>query len=169
MMLEFATEAHKFQFRKDGVTPYINHPIKVCSLVSLVGGITNETILCAALGHDLIEDTSTTYEEIVVLFGKQVADNIMECSDDKNLPKAVRKRLQVEKVRYKSYNAKIVKLADKIANLNDIIVNPPGDWSVERKKAYFDWAKEVVDAGLRGVNPGLEEMFDDLYQKGQYL
>ncbi|VXC77689.1 hypothetical protein BURKHO8Y_340001 [Burkholderia sp. 8Y] len=48
-----------------------------------------------------------------------------------------------------------MKLADKICNLRDIAASPPTDWSTERKREYFDWAKAVV-AGLRGLHPALE-------------
>lgn len=167
--LRTASIAHKFQMRKDNQTPFINHPIQVAELISSVGGIQNENILCAAILHDIIEDTPTTFEEVKNAFGKEVALIVMECSDDKSLPKAERKRLQVEKVRYKSNSAKIVKLADKIANMTDIIVNAPTDWDMERKLAYFEWAKQVVDAGLRGINPSLEAMFNDVYFQKQWI
>jgi guanosine-3',5'-bis(diphosphate) 3'-pyrophosphohydrolase len=55
-----------------------------------------------------------------------------------------------------------VKLADKICNLRDIAARPPTGWSHERRREYFDWAKEVVDK-LRGTNPGLERKFDEAY------
>jgi hypothetical protein len=58
----------------------------------------------------------------------------------------------------------VVLLADKISNLRDIQASPPADWSTERKQAYFDWAAAVV-AGLRGVHPGLEAVFDGLYAR----
>jgi guanosine-3',5'-bis(diphosphate) 3'-pyrophosphohydrolase len=48
--------------------------------------------------------------------------------------------------------------------LRDILALPPTDWSPERKQAYFDWAANVV-AGLRGVHPGLEAVFDRLYAR----
>ena len=57
--------------------------------------------------------------------------------------------------------AKLVKLADKICNLRDILASPPADWSPERKQGYFDWAAKVV-AGVRGVHPELEAVFDGL-------
>jgi len=65
----------------------------------------------------------------------------------------------------------VVLLADKISNLRDILASPPAtchlppaNWSTERKRAYFDWAAAVV-AGLRGVHPGLEAVFDGLYAR----
>jgi hypothetical protein len=61
--------------------------------------------------------------------------------------------------------AKLVKLADKICNLRDILASPPANWSANRKRAYFDWAAQVV-GGVRGVHPGLEAVFDGIYARG---
>jgi len=55
-----------------------------------------------------------------------------------------------------------VKLADKICNLRDVAATPPVDWLLERRQAYFDWAKRIVD-GLRGAHPRLEAIFDAAY------
>lgn len=63
-----------------------------------------------------------------------------------------------------SNGAKLVKLADKISNVRDIIASPPADWTIERKRDYFDWAKAVVDQ-LRGTSPRLERRFDGLYRQ----
>lgn len=60
--------------------------------------------------------------------------------------------------------AKLVKLADKISNLRDVLASPPADWPLARRQQYFDWAREVVDR-LRGVNPRLERAFDRLYRQ----
>lgn len=57
-----------------------------------------------------------------------------------------------------------VRLADKICNLRYILASPPADSSAERKQIYFDWAARVV-AGLRGVHPALESVFDGLYAR----
>ena len=128
------------------------------------GGVDDVTVLCAAVLHDTIEDTETTSEELKALFGPKVASVVMEVTDDKSLEKSVRKQLQVEHAPYISTEAKLVKLADKICNLRDILASPPADWTVERKQAYFEWAAGVV-AGLRGVHPGLESVFDGLYAR----
>jgi guanosine-3',5'-bis(diphosphate) 3'-pyrophosphohydrolase len=126
-------------------------------------GIEDERILIAAILHDTIEDTETTEQELIRDFGKEVADIVMEVTDDKTLSKAERKQLQIEHAATISRRAKVVKLADKICNLRDIANSPPADWSLERKQAYFDWAKSVVDA-LRGVHPALEHLFDEAYK-----
>lgn len=95
------------------------------------------------------------------MFGPEVTSVVLEVTDDKSLEKHVRKQHQIEHAPHMSEKGKLVKLADKICNLRDILASPPADWSVERKQAYFDWAAKVV-AGVRGIHPGLESVFDGL-------
>ena len=161
--LAFAADKHKNQRRKDAeASPYINHPIALANLLLNEAGVDDQRVLIAAILHDTIEDTDTTEQELVRHFGKDVADIVLEVTDDKALPKAERKRLQIEHAAHISRRAKLVKLADKICNLRDITASPPADWSIQRKQEYFDWAKSVVDR-LRGVHPGLEHLFDKTY------
>lgn len=162
--LAFAADKHKNQRRKDAdASPYINHPIALANLLLNEAGIEDQRVLTAAILHDTIADTDTTKQELVRHFGKDVADIVLEVTDDKTLPKADRKRLQIEHAAHISRRAKLVKLADKICNLRDISGSPPTGWSAQRKREYFDWAKEVVDR-LRGVHPGLEHLFDKAYE-----
>ena len=79
--------------------------------------------------------------------------------------KNVRKQLQIDHASALSTEAKLVKLADKISNLRDIVTSPPEGWSVERKRDYFEWARNVVD-GLRSTNAQLEGAFDAIYAQG---
>ena len=158
----FAADKHRNQRRKDAeASPYINHPIALANVLANEGGVEDVTVLCAAVLHDTIEDTETTSEELQAIFGPKVASVVMEVTDDKSLEKSLRKQRQVEHAPHISKEAKLVKLADKISNLRDIIASPPADWSAERKQAYFEWAAKVV-AGVRGVHPGLESVFDGL-------
>lgn len=122
------------------------------------------TVLCAAVLQDTIEDTETTADELRGLFGDEVVSVVLEVTDDKLLGKAVRKQLQIEHAPHISPRAKLVKLADKISNVRDILASPPADWSPEPEQAYFDWAANAV-AGPRGVHPGLEAAFDGLYAR----
>jgi guanosine-3',5'-bis(diphosphate) 3'-pyrophosphohydrolase len=161
----FAADKHRNQRRKDAeASPYINHPIALANVLANEGGVQDVTVLCAAVLHDTIEDTETTADELRALFGDQVASVVLEVTDDKSLDKAQRKQLQIEHAAHCSPQAKLVKLADKICNLRDLVASPPADWSAERKQAYFDWAAAVV-AGLRGVHPGLEAVFDGLQKR----
>lgn len=155
--LTFAAHMHRDQRRKgENASPYINHPIALANVLCNEGGITDVNVLCAALLHDTIEDTETTPAELAELFGKVIADIVMEVTDDKTLLKEDRKRLQIEHAAHASYQAKLVKLADKISNLRDIISCPPADWDLIRKREYFDWAKKVVDQ-VRGASANTRE------------
>jgi guanosine-3',5'-bis(diphosphate) 3'-pyrophosphohydrolase len=163
--LAFAARKHRDQRRKDAhASPYINHPIALAQLLSVEGGVTDTRTLIAAVLHDTIEDTETTYDELRARFGKVVADLVAEVTDDKALPKAERKRLQVVHAPHKSRRAALVKLADKTWNLRDMADNPPVNWSLERRREYFDWARAVVD-GLPPVNKRLRQVFDEAYAK----
>lgn len=162
----FAAERHRQQRRKDAdASPYINHPLALADILAREGGVEDATVIAAALLHDTVEDTETSIEEIEDRFGKRVASIVAEVTDDKSLPKEERKRLQVVKSATKSQGAKLVKLADKTANLRDLVATPPADWSVERRTQYFEWAREVVE-GLRGCNAALEASFDEVYARG---
>lgn len=161
----FAAERHRNQRRKDAeASPYVNHPIAVASVLAAEGGVTDPDVLCAALLHDTLEDTETTADELRDAFGGRVCDIVLEVTDDKSLQKAERTQLQVVHAATASPSAQLVKLADKISNLRDLLNSPPADWPAERKQAYFDWAERVV-AGLRGVHPGLEKVFDALISR----
>lgn len=164
-VLAFAAHKHRAQRRKDKeASPYINHPIALADVLANEGGVDDPVALSAAVLHDTIEDTETTYEELRERFGKEIADVVMEVTDDKLLEKAERKQRQVVHAPHLSQRAKLVKLADKICNLRDIASNPPANWPLERKREYYDWAKRVID-GLRGAHPGLERIFDREYAK----
>jgi guanosine-3',5'-bis(diphosphate) 3'-pyrophosphohydrolase len=163
--LAFAAHKHRDQRRKGAeASPYINHPIAVANLLVNEGGVRDTALVCAALLHDTIEDTRTTAGELEAQFGVQITRVVQELTDDKSLPPQTRKRLQVEHAPTLSRGAKLVKLADKTCNLRDLAMHPPADWSLERRQAYFDWAKQVV-SGLRGVSPVLEAAFDEAWAK----
>jgi guanosine-3',5'-bis(diphosphate) 3'-pyrophosphohydrolase len=161
--LAFAAERHRDQRRKDPArTPYINHPIALVRVLSLEAQIEDPLVLCAALLHDTVEDTRTTAQELELKFGPGVRAVVMEVTDDKRLPKAERKRLQVLHAPRASEPARLIKLADKICNLRDVAASPPVGWDLARCQAYFDWALEVVE-GIRGTHQVLESLFDRAY------
>ena len=163
--LAFAAHKHRDQRRKDAeASPYINHPIALASVLTLEGGVTDPKILAAALLHDTIADTRTSYDELKEAFGPAIAKTVLEVSDNKRLRKQTRKRLQVQHAPGLSRAAKLVKLADKICNLRDLGDHPPVGWDKKRRRAYFDWAKEVTDA-MRGTHPRLEAAFDAAYAR----
>ena len=156
----FAAVHHAGQKRKgaDG-EPYINHLLEVAQLVSAALPEPDPNLVMAALLHDSVEDAGVTREELLRLFGQDVADLVMEVTDDKSLPKAERKRLQVANAPHKSARAQMIKIADKISNLRSILQSPPAGWDEARKKQYCEWARQVVEA-LSSPNPVLKAEFD---------
>ncbi len=171
---EFAAVRHRTQFRKGAdKTPYINHPIQVAELLANDADEKDPVLLAAAILHDVVEDTVETtaekeelIEQMTEIFGKEIISIVLEVTDDKDLEKEVRKRLQVEHAPHLSEKAKKLKIADKIMNVRDITHNPPSWWNLERILDYFEWSEKVV-AGLRGSNPKLEEMFDEAVENGR--
>lgn len=167
--IAFAAHAHRAQRRKDAeATPYINHPIALVHILAVEAGIDDADVLCAAALHDYLEDCcgaagqpglDAGRERLRQCFGDAVLAHVVAVTDDKALPKAERKRAQVERAARASYAAKLIKLADKTANLRDIAATPPAQWDLDRRRAYFDWAEEVI-AGVRGTHSGLESLFD---------
>jgi guanosine-3',5'-bis(diphosphate) 3'-pyrophosphohydrolase len=161
----FASQKHANQKRKGAAAePYVNHLIEVAQLVSMAVEEPAVNLVMAALLHDTIEDTGVTAAELIERFGREVADLVVEMTDDKSLPKAERKRLQIEHAPKMSARAQTIKLADKISNLRSILISPPADWDYERKRQYFDWGKAVVDA-LSAPNPILKDEFERTYRR----
>ncbi len=164
--IEFAARKHRMQRRKDvDASPYINHPIALVSVLCVEAGISDVNVLVAAALHDTVEDTETTFAELEREFGATISGYISELTDDKSLPKAERKRLQIEHACKMSAEAGLVKLADKICNVRDVGNSPPVDWKADRCHEYFEWAKAVVD-GLPSPNRKLRMLFDDAYEQG---
>ncbi|MBI3652212.1 MAG: bifunctional (p)ppGpp synthetase/guanosine-3',5'-bis(diphosphate) 3'-pyrophosphohydrolase [Acidobacteria bacterium] len=159
--VKFSAHKHRNQRRKGAEgSPYINHPIQVADLLWHVGQVRDMETLVAAILHDTIEDTETTPQEIEERFGQRVLALVQECSDDKSLEKAERKRLQIVNAPHKSVAAKHIKLADKINNVQDIVSHPPAHWNLQRRLDYLDWATQVVN-GLRDANEPLAHCFDE--------
>ncbi|XP_069722894.1 guanosine-3',5'-bis(diphosphate) 3'-pyrophosphohydrolase MESH1 [Phaenicophaeus curvirostris] len=161
----FAAGRHRGQRRKDPEgTPYINHPIGVARILAQEAGVTDIVVLQAALLHDTVEDTDTTLPELEERFGAAVRGVVAEVTEDKALPRAERKRLQVEQAPGCSPRAKLVKLADMLDNLRDLNRCTPQGWSPQRVQEYFQWAARVA-AGLRGTSPPLEAALQRLLEE----
>jgi len=162
---KFAAHKHQHQRRKsEAAVPYINHLIAVADILCEIGGVRDIDIIAAGILHDTIEDTDTSPDELDAEFGPRVLSIVEEVTDDKDLPKQVRKRLQIERAGKASIEARHVKLADKICNVQDLIESPPAEWPLERQIQYVDWAESVI-TGLRGSNEQLEQYFDEVCSK----
>ena len=155
----FAAEKHTGQFRKgEAREPYINHPCDVAYNVARICP-DDVNLICAAVLHDTVEDTDTEYDDILEMFGEDVANLVAEVTDNKALPKAERKQAQVDAAPHKSDRAKILKLCDKASNLGAMAVSPPANWDSDRRKDYLAWGQKVA-SGLKGVNALADKHFD---------
>lgn len=162
--ISFAAEKHKQQVRKGTKSPYINHPIELVYLITNVGCVYDSNTLSIAVLHDTIEDTNTTFEELVQEFSFEIAQGVLDCSDDKSLPKSIRKKYQIEHSMDKSKNVQIVKIADKISNIKGISQNPPSDWSKERTISFLVWSLKVVES-IKESNILLFNYFCEVYEQ----
>ena len=162
--LHFAARKHLDQKRKDGRTPYINHPIAVADLLARIGKVEDILVLQAALLHDTVEDTDTTPEELEGIFGREVRDMVMEVTDDMSLPKKERRERQLREAPHLSPGARQIRIADKICNFWDITPHLPLGWPLHVKRGYLQWGEQVVDA-CRGYNPALEAHFDQVLRE----
>ncbi len=162
---EFAARKHQHQRRKNETAiPYINHLIAVAETLWEIGNVHEIDTITAGILHDTIEDTDTSPEELEATFGKKICRIVEEVTDDKRLPKHVRKQLQIEHAGTASIEARHVKLADKICNVEDLLEYPPAHWPLQRLIEYVGWAESVIDS-LRGSNLQLEEHFDAVCKK----
>lgn len=155
----FAVVKHEGQTRKakegEGL-PYVTHPMAVSRMLA-ESGCRDEATLAAALLHDTLEDTDTTYGELVEEFGAEVADIVEELTDDPKLSKKEQKAAQVEHAPRLSLKAKRVKLADKTHNTMSVVESDPG-WSKKAKLGYITQAAQVLE-GL-----GIENEYPRLYR-----
>jgi len=157
---DFAARQHCGQTRKGAAAePYINHLAEVAALLAVTAEEPDAHLVAAGWLHDTLEDTATERETLEQLFGKLVSDIVAEVTDDKSLPKAERKRLQVLHTPHKSESARLVKLADKTSNLRSLAASPPSDWDIERRLAYIEWAEQVA-ASCKGLRSELDAAFE---------
>lgn len=162
----YAAQMHAGQRRKGAAgEPYVNHVIDVADRVAQ-SAAADETLVIAALLHDVVEDTRGTAAEIAAMFGADVAALVLEVSDNKALPKAERKWQQEMTVAAKSDGAKRIKLADKASNLTALALSPPTHWDAARKADYVAWAMRVIEP-CRGLDPLLEAGFDAAVLRAQ--
>lgn len=161
--ITFAADAHRDQRRNDShKSPYINHCLGVAAILSVFGEVTDLETLQAAVLHDSVEDVGVTFEQLEAKFGRKVRDIVAEVTDDKSLGSVACKRAQIEHVAHMSNEAKLVKMADKLYNLNDLKTNIPPTWEPMKAQGFFVWSKKVV-GGIKGLNAGLEAELENMW------
>ncbi len=157
----FAARAHANQRRKGAAQePYFNHLIEVSEMVSDAVEGADLDLIIAALLHDTVEDTHVTESDLRALFGARVASLVLECSDDMTITKEERKRQRIEHAASRSNDAKMIKTADLISNLEGMAKSPPAGWSIEHRLGYLQGSKQL-HAAMRGVSALLDMKFDE--------
>jgi guanosine-3',5'-bis(diphosphate) 3'-pyrophosphohydrolase len=137
-----AARWHVHQRRKGPAEePYINHLVEVAMLVADATDGSDTNLVIAALLHDAIADCEVPRELIAESFGDDVAAIVEEVTDDKSLPKAVRKEEQIKTASTKSPRAKLLELADKTSNLRAVAASAPAEWSrwLSKRSEWQSW------------------------------
>lgn len=163
--LLLAVERHAGQFRAGSKSPYVVHPIRVARLAAATAraqGLSDhevDRIELAAFLHDTLEDTTTTYEELALAFSAQVADIVLELTQDMTLEKPERRRRMLAKAGAMSFEARMVKLADRLDNVREM--DALGEAFVD---TYATEALVLVRA-MRGTAPAIEEAILELVRE----
>lgn len=120
-MMKFAEEKHKDQTRKASGDPYITHCIAVSYLICIYKRSRNiKELIVACHGHDLLEDTDTTFEELVKEFGPFVASLIFELTnDEKEIERVGKLEYHKKKLQGMSNYGLVIKLCDRLHNISD--------------------------------------------------
>lgn len=130
--LEFAAKKHGDQKTPTGY-PYLLHVTSVAAEVINAQPENIDLAISCALLHDVIEDTEGTYQEILLDFGKEVADGVFALTKDKRLAKEDQMANSLLKLEKEPIDVQCVKLADRITNLSSI----PFNWTFEKKEKYL--------------------------------
>ncbi|MDF3056389.1 MAG: rsh [Rariglobus sp.] len=117
--VSFGARAHAGNTRSDGETPYHAHPMRVALLVA-GWGCDDETTLIAALLHDVIENSTTDYDDIAEEFGNGVADCVVQLTRDYRLPHELQEAVYYEALAKADWRVRLVKLADGYDNVMDV-------------------------------------------------
>ena len=146
----FAAEKHKNQTRKDGVTPYIYHPITVAKMVSDAGYSIKEQI--TAVLHDVIEDTDVEYKDILY-FGKDIADAVMLLSKSDDVTKGD----YIEKI-LQNHTAAVVKNFDRLSNLRDVKRLNNKEFAAhyykDSEEYFYNRFSYALDCEIKGIDLG---------------
>lgn len=141
----FAAQAHAGQTMPGNDLPYLVHigsvTLEVTAALAAEGGDADLALPCAIL-HDTIEDTAASHAQLQAAFNRRIADGVLALSKDPVISgKLDQMRDSLRRIREQPIEIWMVKLADRIANLND----PRPTWSPERRQAYTDEARIILN------------------------
>ena len=161
----FAAEKHRNQLRKGAEsTPYINHPLEVARILAEDGQVEDASIIAAALLHDTIEDTKSTYTEVERLFGTEVAELVDGVTKLTNLQLSSTESQQAENFRKlfmamsKDLRVILVKLADRLHNMRTIKSMKPEKQAQKARETMEIYAPLAGRMGMQWMREELEDL-----------
>jgi (p)ppGpp synthase/HD superfamily hydrolase len=165
----FAARAHRQQLRKDGETPYIAHPFRVCLIVRHVFGIADPEMLTAALLHDTVEDTTTDRDDLIERFGPKVAGWVAALSKDKRLADEEREAAYIQTLKNSPDEVKICKLADLFDNLLDSghLSDKQRKRTLKRSTAYLDALASQLPESARAAYETVRKLHEEMHKKAK--
>jgi len=140
--LKYAVKAHEGQMRSDG-TPYIKHPERVAEFVKKFKKSHNiDALISAAYLHDTVEDTDTTHEDLVKMYGGLIASLVKELtSDNSKIADIGKNEYLAQKMAKMSSWALVIKLADRLDNVRDIATAKTPEW----RRKYRAETEKILD------------------------
>ena len=142
-ILDIAVNYHKGQFRKDGVTPYINHPLAICKKLFELGITTNEynkkldmqdfKYYSVALLHDVLEDTKITEQELNKCVCPYTYTRVKALTCEKTDNPFYKMEYLQNIVNHEDERVFIIKVIDRICNVEDFVK----DKNEKYAKIYF--------------------------------
>lgn len=118
-----AARLHQNQYRKDGVTPYLSHLLRVSLVLSSKFSCTDPVTIAAGILHDAIEDTTADYDEIAEAVGHEVAELVAALTKDMRIPESEREAAYDRQLGEAPWQARLIKLADVYDNLCDSVLS----------------------------------------------
>ena len=159
--LNYAAKAHGEQKTPNNV-PYITHIASVAMEVihacieSKMDDEKADLAITVALLHDVIEDTNITYDDIYLEFGIDIAEAVDALTKDKSLSKKEQMSDSINKLLAQAYEVQMVKLADRITNMQ----KPPANWDNEKIYNYHKEAKFILSC-LKNSNAYLSNRLEN--------
>ncbi len=143
--MNFAAEAHLGQKIPGSELPYVVHLAEVCQEALLActqePGLQSDLVLCCALLHDVLEDTSTPAERLEASFGPQVLAGVRALTKSAQLPKREAMMDSLHRILQQPPEVAAVKMADRITNLQP----PPHYWNKEKCASYREEAALILE------------------------
>jgi guanosine-3',5'-bis(diphosphate) 3'-pyrophosphohydrolase len=150
---EFAYEKHEGQLRKDGLTPYIEHPKAVVQILEDLG-ISDDDVLSAAWLHDIVEDCGVELAEIREKFNDRIAGIVRILTRDIDRDEYKKRLLESPR------EAQLLKLADMVHNCRTLqFLDAKGlrRKVTEGREFYIPLARRIAPALVAELERNIEE------------